>query len=184
MLIIIIKTRIQRLYLIASLQSLLTKRETTSASLSSAHIRILLNTPSSNTSGSSTTNSAVITAAAPDVKILNFARKYTARIPESAAVWLARLEAEKRINPSVENIEKAWAEARKCVAEDATGDVQLVWMWGLSDSDVYSDDPDARRKIHEVGSSYSFIDHDVDTYAFHNFATDTPPRKHARFIKE
>ncbi|KAI0675026.1 U3 small nucleolar RNA-associated protein 6-domain-containing protein [Trametes maxima] len=60
-------------------------------------------------------------------KILRVARKYTARAPSSATVWLARLNAEKQY-AQAEDVERAWGEARSKVAGPHLED---IWLWGL-----------------------------------------------------
>ncbi|KAI0645423.1 U3 small nucleolar RNA-associated protein 6-domain-containing protein [Trametes meyenii] len=60
-------------------------------------------------------------------KILRVSRKYTARAPSSAAVWLARLDAEKQY-AQAEDVERAWGEARSKVEGPNLED---VWLWGL-----------------------------------------------------
>ncbi|KAI0356208.1 hypothetical protein OH77DRAFT_1423811 [Trametes cingulata] len=65
----------------------------------------------------------------PD-KILRVARKYTTRAPSNAAVWLARLEAEKQF-AQPKDVESAWQEARTKV--EGLG-LEDVWLWGLQSS--------------------------------------------------
>ncbi|KAI8975808.1 U3 small nucleolar RNA-associated protein 6-domain-containing protein [Trametes punicea] len=60
-------------------------------------------------------------------KILRLARKHTARAPSHAAVWLARLDAEKHF-AQPEEVDSAWAEARGRVEGAGLED---VWLWGL-----------------------------------------------------
>ncbi|TFK94570.1 hypothetical protein K466DRAFT_579822 [Polyporus arcularius HHB13444] len=60
-------------------------------------------------------------------KILRTARKHTTKAPTSAAVWLARLGAERQFATQNE-INAAWEEARKHVTGDR---IQDVWLWGL-----------------------------------------------------
>ncbi|KAI0769680.1 U3 small nucleolar RNA-associated protein 6-domain-containing protein [Trametes elegans] len=60
-------------------------------------------------------------------KILRVSRKYTTRAPTNAAVWLARLEAEKQFAQS-DDVQRAWQEARGKVEGAGLED---VWLWGL-----------------------------------------------------
>ncbi|KAI0949728.1 hypothetical protein AcW1_009250 [Taiwanofungus camphoratus] len=61
-------------------------------------------------------------------KVLRLARKYTARAPTSAPVWLARLDAEEQLAGSRSAVERAWVEAREAVAGEG---LEAVWVWGL-----------------------------------------------------
>ena len=158
----------QRLYLISSLGSL-ARHKSASASLCSAHIRLLI---------------APTNPVAPSpTKVLKFVRKYTDDIPASAEVWLARLDAEKRF-ASREDVEQAWSDARNSV-KGTSGDLEKVWVWGL---DQYSSDgTEDRQRIYEARYSPCFLvalsslnDHDQLIFS----PTETVAREHARLFKE
>jgi len=73
-------------------------------------------------------------------KVINTARKYTSKVPNSSQVWLARLEAEKAFtraggSEGRMSVESAWREARGSVA-GREEDVLKVWIWGLGDEEV------------------------------------------------
>lgn len=73
-------------------------------------------------------------------EILPLAQKYT-RLPGAdadARVWIARLDAEKRLVGSDEaeraRIGKIWTEARARVRGEGVVD---VWVWGVQDAESY-----------------------------------------------
>lgn len=81
-------------------------------------------------------------------KILNKARRYCSRAPQSARVWAARLVAEKEFATTSEGrnvLDKVWAEARQAV-EGSDAELEMVWTWGL----FLEDSAEQRLKIHEV----------------------------------
>ena len=75
-------------------------------------------------------------------KILRVARKYSNKAPACAAVWLARLAAEKQFARQ-ENVDRAWTEARKYVEGDG---VQEVWLWGLEPQNRHRSSADAENE--------------------------------------
>ncbi|RPD63879.1 hypothetical protein L227DRAFT_572320 [Lentinus tigrinus ALCF2SS1-6] len=89
--------------------------------LLAAHIRLLASHHASLGSG------LLPAKAGTPEKILRIARKHTTKAPTNAAVWLARLGAERQF-ATEEGINTAWEEARKHAAGDR---VQDVWLWGL-----------------------------------------------------
>ena len=62
-------------------------------------------------------------------KTLRIARKYTVKAPQSPAVWLARLDAERAYAGEAE-ADEAWAEARGSSA-GSPDELEAVWTWGL-----------------------------------------------------
>ncbi|KAI0829637.1 U3 small nucleolar RNA-associated protein 6-domain-containing protein [Trametes gibbosa] len=114
-------------FLISSLHLLIQQLPSpTPAALLAAHVRLLLR------------HHALLGSALlpPKVnspeKILHVSRKYTSQAPSSAAVWLARLDAEKQF-AQPEDVDRAWRSARENVLGDEQED---VWLWGLRPEDV------------------------------------------------
>lgn len=62
------------------------------------------------------------------------ARKYTERCSGDAAVWLARLDAERLAGTAGEEIGQIWREARRAVQEDGA-EAEAIWRWGLDNGD-------------------------------------------------
>ncbi|KAF5386261.1 hypothetical protein D9615_002379 [Tricholomella constricta] len=117
-------------YLISTLRSLIQQRHArASPSLLSSHIRLLTKT----VNGDSTW----------PAKVLRTARKYTKQAPESAPIWRARLDAERRFGKGV--AEDVWREARAAGVAGSAEEVEAVWTWGLFPEDSAED----RLKIHE-----------------------------------
>ncbi|PCH43573.1 hypothetical protein WOLCODRAFT_50737, partial [Wolfiporia cocos MD-104 SS10] len=111
-------------YLITSLQLLARRTHGVgSPALLAATVTLL-------TSHHDTLSAHLPPAANTPAKILRLARKYTGRedSKSSAAVWLARLEAEKRFATNKQDVEAAWDEARGAVAGDG---IEGIWVWGL-----------------------------------------------------
>jgi len=119
----------QKQYLIASLQGVI-KRAPTSVSLFSTHIRVL-------TMGGGHD---------PSVRgeIVRLGERYSAKVPESSEVWLARLEAEKALGEGQARVEEVWQLAREKVKGEEE-EVLRIWMWGLEDEQAKD-----QRKMHEV----------------------------------
>ncbi|OCH92458.1 hypothetical protein OBBRIDRAFT_791201 [Obba rivulosa] len=128
-------------YLLTSLH-LLSKHTLSASSASptllSAHVRLLTSYPSLHGFLPPSINSVP--------KILRLAQRYTSRTPESAPVWLARLDAEATLSvPSPidgqakEQLQRTWAEARVQVRGDGLTD---VWLWGLDRADVVGVSPE------------------------------------------
>jgi U3 small nucleolar RNA-associated protein 6 len=116
----------QKLYLLSSIRSLISKREQ-SPSLLSSHIRLLMEFTSIHPGG--------------PAKVLRTARKYTIKAPKSAHVWLSRLVAEQHFATESEGrigVDRAWAEARRTV-EGTMEDLERVWTWGLCLEDSAED---------------------------------------------
>ena len=76
-------------------------------------------------------------------KILRMARKYSVKAPACAAVWLARLAAEKQF-AGQEDVDRAWTEARKHVEGDGTVE---VWLWGLEPQKRQRTSADAESEV-------------------------------------
>jgi len=88
-------------------------RQVDSPALLAAHVRLLI--------------SDSHPSAPAAEKVMRYARKYTAQQPQASAVWLARLEAERRYSTKYE-ITEAWKDARR----SARGaQIEEVWVWGL-----------------------------------------------------
>ncbi|KAM5532543.1 hypothetical protein V8D89_013749, partial [Ganoderma adspersum] len=81
-------------------------------------------------------------ASSPE-KILRMARKYSVKAPACAAVWLARLAAEKQF-AGQEDVDRAWTEARKHVEGDGTPE---VWLWGLEPQNRQRSSADAESEV-------------------------------------
>lgn len=131
----------QKQYLLGSLQSVVQQKHARgSASLLATHIRLMLQLINGDSMG--------------PAKILETARRYSAKRPKCAHVWVARLEAEKQIgllSEGREVVDKAWAEARRAV-EGSQEEIEKVWLWG-----VFRESSGAERlKIHEVCQYFFF----------------------------
>lgn len=117
-------TPVQKVYLISSLQALIQQCSEGSPSLLSAHIRLLMKLVDGDGSD-------------PE-KVIDTARKYTTKVPESSQVWLARLEVEKAFRASGSegrrSVESVWREAR-CSVTGKEEEVSKVWIWGLGDEE-------------------------------------------------
>ncbi|KIJ49586.1 hypothetical protein M422DRAFT_160624 [Sphaerobolus stellatus SS14] len=103
-----------RQYLIACLQSL-TALKDVAPELLATHVRLL----SADAEGLG--------------RAVTRARKYTAADAaggRDAAVWLARLDAERLAGTGTEEITRTWAEARRRVMEDSPRG-EAIWRWGL-----------------------------------------------------
>lgn len=131
-----INAGVQKQYLIASLKGVI-KQVAPSVSLFSTHIKVL-------TTGGQHD---------PGVRaqVVRLGERYSAKVPESSQVWLARLEAEKVLWAGDEEgqgrVGETWRLARQRVGGKEE-DVLSVWMWGLEDEQVgFVGD---RRKMHEV----------------------------------
>lgn len=136
--------REQKAYLITSLHLLIQQLPApVPPALLAAHIQLLASHHTSLGSG------LLPAKANTPQKILRVARKHTAKSPTRASVWLARLGAE-RAFADQDEIESAWAEARKSVSGDG---VQDVWLWGLEPSNrsrTRHDEPEDEVKLLEV----------------------------------
>jgi hypothetical protein len=97
-----------------------------------------------------------VNASAP-AKVLRLGEKYTAAVPESSQVWLARLAAEKAFlgggannGKGQTNVVETWRSARQWVAGKEE-EVLSVWTWGLGEEEakLVGD----KRKTHEVKMS-------------------------------
>ncbi|KAG6811996.1 hypothetical protein H0H92_004961 [Tricholoma furcatifolium] len=97
-------------YLISTLRSIIESKDEGSATLVSAHIRVLTNTVDEGFVG--------------PAKILRLARRYTSREP-AASVWLARLEAEKKFGEGVDGVVREARSGVKGTAEE----IEAVWKW-------------------------------------------------------
>ncbi len=86
-------------------------------------------------------------------KILRMARKYSAKAPACAAVWLARLAAEKQF-AGQEDVHRAWTEARKHVENDGTRE---VWLWGLEPQNRERSSADAESEV-EVNAEVELVE--------------------------
>jgi hypothetical protein len=124
----------QRLYLISSVHSLI-KRIEPSPVLLAMHIKLLTQrTPSDR------------------AKTLRMAGKYTGKVPKSATVWLARLEAEKALGATRAVVEATWREARRHAEGDGA---EKVWLWM---SEHFSGDSlEERAAIYEVRPERSLV---------------------------
>lgn len=129
----LIATILQKLYVLSSLQALI-RREKDSVSLLCAHIKLL--------------TEAAQRGTVESTKALETARRYTARVPESGSVWVARLGAVKKLSQNVDMVDKIWHEARRSVSP-SDKDLVNVWTWGLSKDMELS----KRLKDYEVSDS-------------------------------
>jgi len=126
----------QKQYLIASLKGVI-KQAPISVSLFSTHIRVL-------TMGGRHD---------PSVRgqIVRLGERYSAKVPESSEVWLARLEAEKALSmddgEGQARVEEIWGLAREKVKGEEE-EVLGIWMWGLGEEQVHL--VKDQRKMYEV----------------------------------
>lgn len=89
-------------------------------------------------------------------KVLRFARKHTAKdrtiARASAAVWLARLDAEWVLG-SADGAQSAWDEARGAVEGEG---LEHVWMWGVDRAEASDVRAEERVRILEVRALLGF----------------------------
>ncbi|EIW83286.1 hypothetical protein CONPUDRAFT_101998 [Coniophora puteana RWD-64-598 SS2] len=107
-----------RSYLVATLQSA-ARRSAHPSPLRTAHLQLL------RAAGPSASEEY-------KAKVLKQARKYTAVGGASdPTLWLERLNTERAFAPSADEVDKAWAEARRCVRSADPREVENVWVWGF-----------------------------------------------------
>ncbi|PIL34179.1 hypothetical protein GSI_03890 [Ganoderma sinense ZZ0214-1] len=87
-------------------------------------------------------------------KILRVARKYSVNAPLCAAVWLARLAAEKQF-AGQEYVDRAWTEARTHVEGDGTPE---VWLWGLAPLNRHGSSANAESEV-DVNAEVELVEH-------------------------
>jgi hypothetical protein len=100
--------------LLGSLRTLAKRGASSSTTLLATHLRLALVTP----------------GPAGDRKLLKTAREYTTEAPESARLWLARLDIEQAFG-SEADVDRAWADARKHAKGDSA-EIERLWLWGLN----------------------------------------------------
>jgi hypothetical protein len=99
-------TALKRQYLISSLHSLIQGTNNPQSCLLAARVRLLRYTRGE------------------PAKHIALARKYSAKFPKSAEVWMARLDVEKEYGS--DDVERTWIEGRNSVEGDGAVN---VWMW-------------------------------------------------------
>ncbi len=152
----------QKAYLITSLHILIRQLPApVPPGLLAAHIRLLASHHASLGSG------LLPGKADSPEKILRTARKHTTKAPTSAAVWLARLSAERQFATQNE-INAAWEEARKHVTGDR---IQDVWLWGLEPANRRPPSPDcapgtaSERDLADIEAEVEVLEVSLQAYA-------------------
>lgn len=115
-------------------------------------------------------------------KILRIARKHTSKAPASAAVWLARLGAERQF-ATQDEIDTAWEEARKHAAGDR---IQDVWLWGLESANRHPSEPASRAGTPGAESEAAHGESDVqllEVSALYAARPRTGPRTDGRLVR-
>ena len=142
------------MYLLVSLQSLCSP-DSSSPSLLTMHLRLLR----------SSHNAATTTTTPSMHKILKLARKYTARCPSSAELWLQRLELETEAKSDEDVWMPVWIEARKAVAGEGA---DKIWLWGLDQLVKLQSPLEKQISVVEVGSklSHNHLESKINHFGF------------------